>query len=139
VGSGAATVWAVRPDFELGAELWVDPRAPPRCVLASAGGREATAGVAVTSFASGTAGGIGAVSRAGVGTAGAATGAGSGGDDGGTDGGAAAAGGAEGPASGEGAGGAAGAGGGLGALRGGSRLSGSTYVSSAPTRTPRWT
>jgi hypothetical protein len=37
------------------------------------------------------------------------------------------------------AGGAAGAGGGLGALRGGSRPSGSTYVSFSPTRIPRWT
>ena len=41
-------------------------------------------------------------------------------------------------AGGEDAGGAAGAGGGLGALRGGSNSSGSTYVSAAPTRMPRW-
>ena len=37
------------------------------------------------------------------------------------------------------AGGAAGAGGGLEALRGGSKPSGSTYVSPSPTRMPRWT
>ena len=54
-------------------------------------------------------------------------------------GGAAAAGGGGGAASGIGAGGAAGAGGGLVAPRGGSKDSGSTYVSSSPTRTPRWT
>jgi hypothetical protein len=40
---------------------------------------------------------------------------------------------------GAGAGGAAGAGGGLVAPRGGSRESGSTYVSSSPRRTPKWT
>ncbi len=40
---------------------------------------------------------------------------------------------------GSGAGGASGAGGGLGAPRGGRRPSGSTYVSAAPTRTPRCT
>ena len=54
-------------------------------------------------------------------------------------GGAAAAGGGGGAASGVVAGGAAGAGGGLVATRGGSKDSGSTYVSSSPTRTPRWT
>ena len=43
------------------------------------------------------------------------------------------------PGSEGGAGGAAGAGGGLGALRGGSKLRGSTYVSSSPMRIPRWT
>ena len=37
------------------------------------------------------------------------------------------------------AGGAAGAGGGLEALRGGSKPSGSTYLSPSPTRIPRWT
>ena len=42
-------------------------------------------------------------------------------------------------AGGAGAGGAAGAGGGMGAARDGSKDSGSTYVSSSPTRIPRWT
>jgi hypothetical protein len=66
--------------------------------------------------------GAGAGVGAGVGAGCSATGGGGGGAGGGTV-----------------AGGAAGAGGGLGALRGGSKPSGSAYVSPSPTRIPRWT
>jgi hypothetical protein len=84
----------------------------------------ASVGAAMGSAASGAVAGCGVGGGAGTGA-----GAGSGG---------AAGGGAE-VGGGVGAGAAAGAGGGLGALRGGSRPSGSTYVSPSPTRIPRWT
>ena len=85
----------------------------------------ASDGAAVGSAAGGAGAGCGVGGGAGTGA-----GAGSGW--------AAAGGGAE-AGGGVGAGAAAGAGGGLGALRGGSRPSGSTYVSPSPTRIPRWT
>lgn len=71
----------------------------------------------------GTAGGAGAGAGSGAGAGGDAPTGGSGAGAG---------------AGGAGAGGAAG-GGGVGAARGGSRDSGSTYVSPSPTRMPRWT
>ena len=89
--------------------------------------RPRRSGTAVGSAAVGAGAGCGAGEGAGTG---AGAGAGSGW--------AAVGGGAE-TGGGVGAGGAAGAGGGLGALRGGSRPSGSTYVSPSPTRMPRWT
>ena len=110
-----------RTAFNSTCEAWPESMA---VLLASASPTESTAGggAAVGAEAGGA-----ATAGSGVATTG-----------GGVTGGAAAAGGG-GAASGTGAGGAAGAGGGLVAARGGSKDSGSTYVSSSPTRTPRWT
>jgi hypothetical protein len=78
-------------------------------------------------------------STGGVAAVAAAAGGGAGGDAAGVGLGGLAVDGAAGSGSGCGAGGASGAGGGKGAPRDGRSVRGSTYVSLAPTRTPRWT
>jgi len=108
--------------------------------------RDGVAGVGGTATADsaallGTGSGVATGGAGATGAAAAGGGAGAGEAGAGGAGGAAAAGGGvgAGTGSGAGAGGAAGAGGELGAPRGGSKDRGSTYVSSFPTRTPRWT
>ncbi len=136
----------VRDGFALPLALSATRRPFGRVACSSTAARSVTSTRPLAAFvppeASARGGAAAGGAAAGVGGSAGSAGAGWGVAEGGgvgVAGGAAAAGGGAGAGSGVGAGGATGAGGGLVAPRDGSKDSGSTYESAAPTRTPRWT